>query len=67
MDDIVFQNLRSRARPRARFRLVAPMLAMALVVGGISVAIYPVLPQKYSATAELLLHPTNQEGGTSWD
>jgi polysaccharide biosynthesis transport protein len=67
MDDIVFQNLRSRARPRARFGLVAPMLAMALVVGGISVAIYPVLPLKYSATAEVLLHPTNQEGGTSWD
>ena len=43
------------------------MLAMALVVGGISVATYPVLPRKYSATAEVLLHPTNQEGGTSWD
>ena len=26
-----------------------------------------VLPRKYSATAEVLLHPTNQEGGTSWD
>jgi polysaccharide biosynthesis transport protein len=73
MDDIVFQGLRqSRVQPiarrgRSRIRLVAQVSVVALLIASISAATYPFLPRKYSATAEVLLHPTNQEGGTSWD
>jgi polysaccharide biosynthesis transport protein len=52
---------------RARRGIAWRLATVSCVVVLMAILIYPFLPRTYSATADLLLRPTNQEGATTWD
>jgi uncharacterized protein involved in exopolysaccharide biosynthesis len=54
-------------RRRSRSRLIWQMVAVSGVIIMGSSAVYPMLPRIYTANADVLLRPTNQEGATTWD
>jgi len=67
-DDVLTQIKVVRVRgPRRGLWLSVRLTAATCIVLVTSIVVYPMLPRKYSATADLLLRPTNQEGATTWD
>jgi uncharacterized protein involved in exopolysaccharide biosynthesis len=55
------------SRRRHPFGVPSRLLLLSGTVLFVSAAIYPILPRTYTATADILLRPTNQEGATTWD
>src|SRR5271166_5923103 len=61
-------SLRRRLRTRSRrSSIVWRMVAVSSFVLIASIATYPFLPRTYTASASVMLRPTNQEGATTWD
>jgi uncharacterized protein involved in exopolysaccharide biosynthesis len=57
----------SKALHRRRSGIACQLVAVSTIAVLGSVALYPLLPRTYTASASVLLRPTNQEGATTWD
>lgn len=62
-----FHQKKSRTVGQTQSRLVRRLVTVTTISLLTSAAIYPVLPRTYTASASVLLRPTNQEGATTWD
>jgi polysaccharide biosynthesis transport protein len=56
-----------RARQGRRASIVWQLVTVSTIALLASAALYPLLPRTYTASASVLLRPTNQEGATTWD
>jgi uncharacterized protein involved in exopolysaccharide biosynthesis len=61
------RHLKVRHRQGWRSRIAWQLATVSTIALLTSAALYPLLPRTYTASASVLLRPTNQEGATTWD
>jgi uncharacterized protein involved in exopolysaccharide biosynthesis len=61
------RHLKALRREGRRSTIAWQLAAVSTIALVASVALYPLLPRTYTASASVLLRPTNQEGATTWD
>jgi uncharacterized protein involved in exopolysaccharide biosynthesis len=65
--DRLSESRHLKARHARRSSIVRQLVTVSTIALLASVALYPLLPRTYTASASVLLRPTNQEGATTWD